>query len=65
MRTEFRMTSRELAEEAIARLASLGFLRELAHGDDRRLIVHHEDHLAEEVRRIVEIVDPASAEIRQ
>jgi hypothetical protein len=53
------MSSRETLMEAMGLLADLGCLAEMARGDDRLLIVTHDDREAE-VRRVVDDVDPAA-----
>jgi hypothetical protein len=53
-------------DEAAERLEHLGRVATPdGLGDSRhRLVVHHDDAMAFEVRRVVEIIDPAAARVR-
>jgi hypothetical protein len=57
------MTNRATLTVAMDWLASLGCLAQMAHGDERLLIVVHDDDMEDEVRHVVNAVDPASSQI--
>ena len=65
MTSVFAMSTGPMLDEAAEWLHDLGFLTAaVGTGDRHRLAVHHDADTAREVRRVVEIVDPAAARVR-
>jgi hypothetical protein len=64
MRTEVMMSSELLAGEASPWLRGVGHVVQPSADARVGLVVHHDDAAARDVRRMVEIVDPAAAQVR-
>jgi hypothetical protein len=64
MRTEYALSGRCQVEEAADWLQGMGFMATTGSDPERhRLVVHDHTDTAGEVRRAVQIVDPAAAQI--